>query len=139
MADVEFNKVGNSEDMMDIFVVDSVPGVDIQSGRMGQFRGPDETGKFDLTVRTKAVCESSGVQLDEVPSKLCCCRNLRLLGVNEKTYDDPSLLEAGNRWTQRGLLRRTIEPAFRCYFLAVFRDQADILRQDAQGKLDNFR
>ena len=78
------------------------------------------------------------MQLDELRYKLRRRRDLRLLRVNKKTYYDPSLLEARNRRSKRGLLRRAIEAAFCCHFLAIFWDEANILRQNAQGKLNNF-
>src|SRR4051812_16832814 len=101
MPDVQLGQVRNGADRSDVAVVDSVSGVDLQPQIVRLRCGSAKAGQFPAFRRSrKRVCESAGVQLDDLDPKRRGSRNLLGNRVDKNTNADACGLEALDR--QRG-------------------------------------
>src|SRR4029453_9536901 len=128
----------NSEDIVNILVVDSMTRIDLQVGSVSQFCRLDETCEFDLPVGPGAIGQRSSMEFNELGAEVRRGQHLRFFRIDEKTHDDAALPQKRNRGAQRGPLSATNQAPFGRYLPTILGDETDIIGQDVERKFNDL-
>ena len=109
---------------------------------MGLICGRDQTlnfGFFCIRPDIAGFRESTRVQFYELAADAPCGFDLRRVRGKEKADFDPAVFQATDRFRKGFLLTQRVQTAFGCDFLTAFRNDADDVRFQSEGDLNDFR
>ena len=114
-------------------------GVDAQPELVGEFGAFDEAFQFLCARIAGGVGEGAGVELDVFGFQIAGGLDLVRIRVDEEADNCADGVELADRFVQGGVVREAIEPAFRGYFVAIFRNEAGIVGSDLECDGHDFR
>ncbi len=111
-----------------IFVVQPVPGIDLQAETRSQLGGGAEPREFRGAQRTprRRIRECAGVELDDRRAQFHGGAHLRLVRIDEQTHPRSGGVKLRHRRREPVAQPGGVEAALRRDFQAVFRHQADV-------------
>ena len=77
------------------------------------------------------------MQLDRLGANLFGYLDRRFIRIDEQAHENPVFYEHFDRSFNKLPILDDIQPAFGCYFLAFFRDQANLVRHEVAGDLEH--
>ena len=138
MTDVEFRKMGNHPQVPEICLCDAMPGIDLQSGLVGQTRRMGETFNLMRSCGIGAVGKASGMEFDHLRAGVGCSSDLVWLRIDEQTDPDAGLPEFGNRIRNQLRSGGNVESTLRGDLLAGFRHQTGEIRAQRARKIQHL-
>ena len=125
--------------LLQILVIDAMPGVHLDAQGMRQFRGAFQTGQFRGALFSVVVGKTPGVQLNHGRAEARGGFHLGQVRINEQAHLNVVVRHSGQGRRKLLFMEYGVQAAFRRDFLPLFRNHANIVRFQLEGKIHHFR